>query len=237
MPNTNTGAPSEEEINTVVTSISKSMKFDAETLARILSSPPFVTVEGVINFRDVAGVHTPASLDPNIHGNEKSGHRVKSSTFFRSGELTRLTPAGLAKLRDELHITTIFDLRSKREVEKWKAGTPGVATVGDGGEEEPIKVVRVPVAEEESEEFDPTVLARKVQSFETNEQEVCMLVSFRWSTNERRRFKAFATLYSSILIKGAPAFETILKHFRDKPDEPCLVHCTGTSLHPVQIKQ
>lgn len=34
-------------------------------------------------------------------------------------------------------------------------------------------------------------------------------------------------MYEVILEQGAPAFETVLRHVKDHPDEPCVVHCTG----------
>lgn len=34
-------------------------------------------------------------------------------------------------------------------------------------------------------------------------------------------------LYSQILEHGGPAFGSILRHVRDKPNEACLFHCTA----------
>ena len=34
-------------------------------------------------------------------------------------------------------------------------------------------------------------------------------------------------LYSQILDHAGPAFGIILRHIRDRPDDPCLFHCTG----------
>ncbi|KAL9713129.1 hypothetical protein Ac2012v2_004370 [Leucoagaricus gongylophorus] len=34
-------------------------------------------------------------------------------------------------------------------------------------------------------------------------------------------------LYSQILDRGGPAFASILRHVRDKPNEGCLFHCTA----------
>ena len=33
--------------------------------------------------------------------------------------------------------------------------------------------------------------------------------------------------YAKMLEEGAGSFEVIFKHLKDKPDEPCLLHCTG----------
>jgi hypothetical protein len=35
-------------------------------------------------------------------------------------------------------------------------------------------------------------------------------------------------LYSQILEHGGPAFGTILRHVRDKPNSPFIFHCTGS---------
>lgn len=35
-------------------------------------------------------------------------------------------------------------------------------------------------------------------------------------------------LYSQILDHAGPAFGVILRHLRDKPEQGCLFHCTGT---------
>ncbi len=34
-------------------------------------------------------------------------------------------------------------------------------------------------------------------------------------------------LYSQILDNAGPAFGVVLRHIRDKPDSPCMFHCTA----------
>lgn len=34
-------------------------------------------------------------------------------------------------------------------------------------------------------------------------------------------------LYSQILDSAGPAFGVVLRHIRDKPDSPCIFHCTA----------
>ena len=41
--------------------------------------------------------------------------------------------------------------------------------------------------------------------------------------------KAFMQLYSEILDSGGPAFGTILRHVRDRPQDSFVFHCTGKS--------
>jgi len=122
---------------------------------------------------------------------------IKQKYLFRSGELTRLSENGKDALR-KLGVKAVFDLRTKAEVERYKSTTPAI---------EGIQVVHAPVFEKD--EIDHLGLAAFLQNFEANEQ------------------GAFASTYARTLESGGPAFETILKHLRDKPDEPCLVHCTA----------
>lgn len=35
------------------------------------------------------------------------------------------------------------------------------------------------------------------------------------------------TLYAQILNSAGPAFGVVLRHIRDRPDSPCLFHCTA----------
>jgi hypothetical protein len=168
----------EQEIKQAIESASQNVGHDPATLATILSSLPFIAVEGVINLRDVSGVHIPV-LPPNISRKLEgsadvaaadSQFRFRPGTLFRSGELTRITPDGFAKLRDELQITTIFDLRSSKELERAGETKLGIGRSGDVAEDsikndgkngKIITVVRTPVARDDSIEFDPVVMERR----------------------------------------------------------------------------
>jgi hypothetical protein len=75
----------------------------------ILSSSPFIPIPYTLNFRTL----TSPSLKPNL--------------IFRSGDLSRLPPTSLARLKDDCKITTIFDLRYKKERERQP--TPEIAGV------------------------------------------------------------------------------------------------------------
>ncbi|KAA1469502.1 hypothetical protein DENSPDRAFT_835137 [Dentipellis sp. KUC8613] len=158
---------------------------DAEL--RLLTSAPFVTVDGVINIRDVGGY--PTALD--------STTIVKTGILYRSGEPTRLTAKGSEQLR-ALGIRKVFDLRSEAEIKKYKSPTPEI---------EGVEFVRIPVSQDEA--YDPVSLAKRLDDFSANTAQ------------------AFAKLYDGILDHGGPAFGTIFRHIKDRPDEPCLIHCTG----------
>lgn len=123
---------------------------DPELVRRTLSSPPFHTVEGVINFRDF-GILS----DSDSTKKEKGGHAppIRPGVLFRSGELMRLTDKGKATLKD-LGVTTVFDLRSQSEIQKYQSATPDIAGV---------RFVHVPVTD--SDEYDPMALATKSVSY------------------------------------------------------------------------
>ena len=136
-----------------------SSPFPDEALTKaILSSPPFVPVEGVINFRDL-GLAASLPLPPS---NAPPTTQIRPGIVYRSGELTRLTPTGVTKLQ-ELGIRAIFDFRSRSEVKKYAGQTPPLPP--DSG----IAIHTVPVSEKD--EYDPGVLARRVAKFEKDEKE------------------------------------------------------------------
>jgi protein-tyrosine phosphatase len=59
-------------------------------------------LEGAPNFRDIGGYSTT------------DGHQVRSGLLFRSGELSKLTPADVTKVTD-LRLTSVIDLRTQEE--------------------------------------------------------------------------------------------------------------------------
>ena len=81
-----------------------------------LPSPPFLSIDGVYNFRDV-GCWYPMK-----------GGELRNRYIFRSGELSRITSQGKQQLK-ELGITTIYDLRSVPEVETPLVEIPGIEQV------------------------------------------------------------------------------------------------------------
>lgn len=93
-----------------------------------LSSLPFVQIDGVVNARDLGG-YASATYPGSV---------TRSSRFFRSGEIFRITDDGKAKIRS-LGITKIFDLRSDVELKKFDAPMPVI---------EGVEIVHVPVYRE-----------------------------------------------------------------------------------------
>jgi protein-tyrosine phosphatase len=64
-----------------------------------------IDLEGCLNFRDLGGY--PAA----------GGRTVRWRELYRSDALHHLTPADVARMRDELRIATIVDLRSSAELQ------------------------------------------------------------------------------------------------------------------------
>ncbi|KKZ67761.1 hypothetical protein EMCG_06578 [[Emmonsia] crescens] len=84
----------------VLTSIS------AEVVSHIISSPPFISVPGLFNFRDLSHPHATATP-------------LKKNYIFRSGMLAFLEDEGKVKLTTDLGVKKIFDLRTAPERERF----------------------------------------------------------------------------------------------------------------------
>ncbi|KAH9943222.1 protein-tyrosine phosphatase-like protein [Epithele typhae] len=82
-----------------------------------LSRPPFVTLPGVVNVRDLGSYPT-----------ECPGYITKPGLIYRSGEVSFITEEGKQRLRD-LGITTVYDLRSDTEMEKYETPIPTIEGV------------------------------------------------------------------------------------------------------------
>ncbi|KAJ6488236.1 protein-tyrosine phosphatase-like protein [Mycena vitilis] len=148
--------------------------------------PPFIEIEGAINFRSVGGFSTSAQSDI-----------VKSVVLFRSADPSRITTKGKQQLL-ALGVRRVFDFRADDEIASYKSTTPVVPGV---------EFLRAPVSE--SRAFDPVSLAARMKEFAGNELET------------------FVTLYHEILEMGGPAFELVFRHMLERPEEPCLIHCTA----------
>ena len=175
-----------------------------------LTEPPFVQAEGVINLRDAGGQpsHLPSYTD----------YIVKLRYLYRAGEPSRITPKGIAQLRDELGVRKVFDLRSELEVKGYKADPLIIEGVG---------FVKAPVSSAEA--YDPFSLAKRVQRFRDDPLAVRILLLHVSGDPDADFYQAFLSLYMEIIEKGSDSIHKILAHIRDHPDEPCLVHCTGSS--------
>ncbi|KAI0080790.1 hypothetical protein K474DRAFT_1636729 [Panus rudis PR-1116 ss-1] len=151
-----------------------------------LSKPPFVSIPGVVNVRDLGSYQT-----------DKPGFITKPGYAFRSGEISSITDEGKARFR-ELGITTVYDLRSDTEIAKWTSPCPQI---------EGVDIVRTPVFQ--VEDYSPEMMAKRYELYASGKTE------------------AFMELYSQILEHGGRAFGAILRHVRDRPNDPFIFHCTA----------
>lgn len=73
----------------------------ATIISQALGKDPFVSVPGIINLRDLGAL--PSSP-------------IRRGLIYRSGTLYNLPASSLTKLKDDLEIKMILDLRTKREI-------------------------------------------------------------------------------------------------------------------------
>ncbi|KAG2033638.1 protein-tyrosine phosphatase-like protein [Suillus americanus] len=121
---------------------------------------------------------------------------TKPGYAYRSAELSGITEEGARKMVT-LGILTVFDLRSDPEMKKYSSPIPTI---------EGVEVIHTPVFK--SEDYSPEKLAKRFELYAIGTTETFMI------------------LYSQILEHGGPAFGTILRHVRDKPNSPFMFHCT-----------
>lgn len=93
----------------------------------------WIELEGCFNFRDLGSYGTT------------DGRRMRAGRVFRSDGLQHLTPADLRKLRDELRLATVIDLRSPVEVEE-----NGCGAIADQAEILPVPLFRQSRAQAET---------------------------------------------------------------------------------------
>ncbi|TKA74003.1 hypothetical protein B0A55_07743 [Friedmanniomyces simplex] len=155
-----------------------------------LPSPPFVDIPGIANFRGVGQGHVGPGL------------------IYRSADPTRGTSAGLEKMSKDLGIRTIFDLRSKPEIERLGKEWEGAAVQDpDVFQEYGITRQWVPVFAEQ--DYGP-------------EQ-----VGLRYKEYTRAGSEGFVKAYQDILQAGKDAYGTVFRHLAQEKPTPCLVHCTA----------
>lgn len=165
-------------------------------MASILDSP-FVQVEGISNFRSIGGY-------PIIPSSSTSGKRSTRHNFiYRSADPCSITPAGRSKILS-LGITTVYDFRSKPEVNRQLAREPSsAAPIAEG-------VVRRFVPVFADQDWSPKAIAERHSAYAD-------------STSAAN----FAQAYAPILEHGGGAFREVLLHVRDRPADALLCHCSA----------
>ncbi|KDR84016.1 hypothetical protein GALMADRAFT_236600 [Galerina marginata CBS 339.88] len=115
----------------------------------VLSKPPFITIPGVINVRDLGPY--PSTTDNNFV--------TKPGYLFRSAELSGITEEGKEKLK-ELGVTKVFDLRSDTEIRKYNTPLPEI----DG-----VDIVHIPVFQ--TADYSPEMMAKRYQLYASGKTE------------------------------------------------------------------
>lgn len=158
---------------------------------------PFHHIPGLPNFRDLGGVAWP------IAGAQTT---VRAGVVYRSSEPSRVTDAGVARLQ-ALGIRKVYDLRSRREIERDAAA----------GQDRPVR--EWPGAERF---FVPVFL-------DADYSPEAVAVRFRQYADESEQ--GFREAYKSILLaasSGNRPYRTILAHLASpSPPAPILLHCTA----------
>ncbi|KAF8969321.1 protein-tyrosine phosphatase-like protein [Flammula alnicola] len=125
---------------------------DPDYVQDVLSKPPFVTIPGVINVRDLG--HYPSATDP--------GHVTKPKYIFRSAELSGITEEGKSRFK-ELGITKVFDLRSDTEIRKYNTPLPEI---------EGVEIIHMPVFQ--TADYSPEMMAKRYQLYASGKTEAFM---------------------------------------------------------------
>ncbi|KAF8897784.1 protein-tyrosine phosphatase-like protein [Infundibulicybe gibba] len=118
----------------------------------VLSRPPFVTISGVPNIRDLGSY--PSTIYP--------GKSTRPGFIFRSAEVSGITNEGVEQMRD-LGIAKIFDLRSDTEMKRYNSPVPVI----DG-----VEVRWTPVFK--TEDYSPEMMAKRFQLYASGKIEAFM---------------------------------------------------------------
>ncbi|KAK3676920.1 hypothetical protein LTR78_003124 [Recurvomyces mirabilis] len=155
-----------------------------------LPSPPFIEVPGIANFRGVGGSHVGPGL------------------LYRSADPSKATKAGLEKMRQNLGIRMIFDLRSAPEIKR------------DGKE-----WASVPV--DDPDVFKAHGIERQWVPVFAEEDYGPEQVALRYREYTKSGSEGFVKAYHDILLAAPKSYGTIFRYLaKDKP-APCLIHCTA----------
>jgi len=140
---------------------------DEDYVRTRLGQPPFVTIDGVLNVRDLGPYPT---ANPSLV--------TKPSLMYRSGEISGISEEGKSQLKS-LGITHIFDLRSDPEMAKWQSPIPHI----DG-----VEVIHTPVFK--NEDYSPEMMARRFKLYSANKTEAFMELYTQIMDNAGPSFRA-----------------------------------------------
>jgi protein tyrosine/serine phosphatase len=174
---------------------------------------PFVSVDGVTNFRDIGGYvsrnSAVLSSAPNVDENLGEHWCIRPGFLFRAAQPSQITPSGIEMLTKSLAIQTIFDFRSESEIQLVSKRYPNSFLNIPG-----TTRYAVPVFQEG--DYSPVSLAKRygVAVDESNQDQ-----PFR---------PGFVTAYEAIARNAAQSgsFRAIMQYILQDSAGPVLFHCT-----------
>ena len=124
---------------------------DPMVLSQHLDSPPFITVDGAANVRDIGNLQAVVRLSGSSHTGR---WKTRPGRVLRSAQLSHLRPPGKETLQ-ALNLKAIFDFRSKFEIDTY--GAPLVSLPGS-------QVYHVPIVPDDY--FIPKEIERREREYE-----------------------------------------------------------------------
>lgn len=161
----------------------------------ILSSPPFIPIPKALNFRTISSPNLP------------------SNVIFRSGTLSNLPAPTLASLKEEYKVTTIFDLRGEKEVDR----SPSVKIDG-------VETVWIPSGADFGSQIEDKNEPGPEQDRYGKPAHRDHVKPVEFSTNDG--VDGYIKLYSNFLDTHKAAYKAVFERLRDG-NGAVLFHCTG----------
>jgi hypothetical protein len=189
---------------------------DATTVARLVAAPPFVTIPGVANVRDLGGLPVMNHLP--IGNHKEKPLQVRTGRLLRSAQLNLITPEGREKLRS-LNVGVIFDLRTVAEVRKYGGVLPEDTDPSAGlldFTEEGVELYNIPMMD--------------IKKFTPEEQ---MEMHIKYTRDD----DGFLKKYEEMLGIGGKSFGTIMKYILQQTrlgddGKACIWHCYSEQTRP-----
>ncbi|KAM0722386.1 hypothetical protein Q7P37_001827 [Cladosporium fusiforme] len=170
--------------------------------------PPFVSVDGIANFRDLSG--HPTTLT------STHGQPITPGLAFRCADPSKVSEEGLRTMSEVLGIKTIFDLRSLPEINRDSPFPPNDLSAASRSLDARFaahSITRRWVPVFAAEDYGPEQIA------------------LRYKAYTRRGTEGFVAAYRDILQHGGPAFGDILRYLSSSSEEEqpgaCVFHCTA----------